>query len=346
MMPGCLDLALLVRDYGDALAEARACREQCAVFDFSFMARARLYGNDAAPALERLQPRSIADLAPGRICYALRLDDAGAVVADLTIWNLGGGVYELMSGRRSDVADVETVAAAGTQVEDLSDATCVYAVQGPGALDAMAELTDATRLRDLAYFSHGEFDVAGVACRVGRLGYTGEQGFELIVPRSDAPRVWAQLTERAQPAGFAAADSLRIEAGFMLFANECVVRPTPAELGLARFAPVASRPLRMQLVCFKAKSDVVPIVWRPRATTLGVPRSGTIAITSAAHSTVAGTCLGLGFAHPRDVAAERHLEDPSGNFTAIELASLPYYDPGKRRPRSPWREPARGNSSH
>jgi hypothetical protein len=76
------DATALVRDYGDPLAEARACRESCALFDFSFMSRARIGGSGSVEALARLQSRPMADLAAGRIRYGMRLDAAGAVAAD------------------------------------------------------------------------------------------------------------------------------------------------------------------------------------------------------------------------------------------------------------------------
>ena len=331
-----LDLESLIRDYGDVLGEARACRERSALFDFSFMSRARLHGAGAMRTLERLQPRPMADLAPGRIRYALRVDDSGAVAADLTVWNIGGGVYELMSGRRVDVIDAIALACADTHVEDLSAATCVYALQGPDALRALEGLTDTARLGTLPYFAHDELVIAGADCRVGRLGYTGEPGFEIVAARSDGPRLWARLAERARPAGFASADCLRIEAGLILFLNECAARPTPAELGLSRFAPVAAGEPRMRLVCFRCESPSEPVLWRPRAETLVAPRRGTVTVTSAARSVVTDGCLGLGFVQPADAAPGQRLEDAAGDFTRIELVSLPFYDPGKRRPRAPW----------
>jgi glycine cleavage system aminomethyltransferase T len=67
------DATALVRDYGDGLAEARACRADCALFDFSFISRARIGGSGAIEALARLQPRPMGDIMPGRIRYAVRL---------------------------------------------------------------------------------------------------------------------------------------------------------------------------------------------------------------------------------------------------------------------------------
>lgn len=336
MIPASLELGSLTRDYGDFRAETRACRDDCALFDFSFMARARIEGKSALEALARLQPRSMSDLLPGRIRYALRLDDRSRVAADLTIWNIGSGIYEVMSGRRTDITDLGLLASSAARVHDLTESTCVYALQGPSALRVMAPLTDAERLGRLPYFAHEEFRVAGIECRIGRLGYTGEKGFEIVVPRETALTLWRQLSKDARPAGFAAADCLRIEAGFILFVNECAVGPTATELGLARFAPGSETDRRMQLVCFKAGGGIRPVMWQPNPADLRPPGRGTITVSSACQSPIAHGVLGLGFADPRDAVAGTRLRDPAGSFTAIEVLSLPFHDPGKRRPREPW----------
>ena len=125
-----------------------------------------------------------------------------------------------MSGRSEDIADLIRAAWPGCEVEDLSTRTSIIALQGPNSLQALAGLTDTGALGQLSYFAFVPVGIADVPCLVGRLGYTGEPGFEILLPRPAAPQLWALLARRARPAGFAAADMLRIEAGFVLFANE------------------------------------------------------------------------------------------------------------------------------
>lgn len=326
----------LVRDFGDIEGEARACRSVCALFDFSFMARARLEGPAARAALARFQPRPVDDLSPGRIRYALRLNADGAVEADLTIWNLGGGVYEVMSGRRQDVADLAALVPPGTSCRDLSDETAIFAVQGPRALAALAAVADAAALARLPYFGAGTVEVAGMTCLIGRLGYTGERGFEIVAPGAAARPLWDALARLARPAGFAAADILRIEAGFMLFVNECRLAVTPAELGLAQFAGERAGSARVRLVGFEAEGGARPILWRaPRE--VGLPRGpGEIAITSACRSIVFDRIIGLGFVRADDAVPGRTARDPHAGFGLVRLFSLPLYDPEKRRPRGDW----------
>ncbi len=326
----------LVRDFGDVDGEARACRGACALFDFSFMARARIDGPAGLAALARLQPRPVDDLPPGRIRYALRVNAHGAVEADLTIWNLGDGVYEVMSGRRQDIVDLAALVPSGASCRDLTDETAILAVQGPQALAVLSAVTDTAVLATRPYFGAGTAEVAGVPCLIGRLGYTGERGFEIVAPRAHARTVWDALARRARPAGFAAADIMRIEAGFMLFVNECRLPATPAELGLAQFAGNRAGIGRVRLVCFEADCPERPVLWRAPDGVRRPRASGEIAITSACRSVVFERIIGLGFVLADDAVPGRTVRDPLGWFRDIRLVALPLYDPDKRRPRGDW----------
>lgn len=342
-----LDIARLVRDFGDPEAEARAARAEAAVFDFSFLARGRITGKAAAAALERFQPRPVADMAEGTIRYALRLGPDGAVEADLTIWRLDEETFEVMSGRREDIAALGALAGADAAVADLCESSAIFAVQGPRALAALAEIGARERLAAIPYFGHAAIPLAGVPCRVGRLGYTGEQGFEIVADKASAARLKAAFCARARPAGFAAADILRIEAGFVLFVNECRLGADARALGLARFAPVVVRVPRdasprapgnspLRLVAFTAGSAQVRSPWQPDAD-LGPPaRPGEIAVTSACESVVLGQTIGLGFVRAEDAAPGTPIRDRSGRFADVRVARKPLYDPAQRRPRGPW----------
>jgi aminomethyltransferase len=343
------DLRALRRDYGDVLGEAISCRSAVALFDFSFMDCIRVRGPRAAALIALLTPRRIDDLPPGRIRYALALDPQGHVLVDLTIWRLDTETFEIFLPPTGARASLEGAADSTTSVCNLSDETAILAVQGPASLPALAPLAPAAQLRALPYFGHADTGVAGVACRVGRLGYTGERGFELVLPAAAREPVWAALAAYAQPAGFAAADILRIEAGFPLFTNEFRFPVTPAQLGLERFAngdaatAAAEEPPR--LICFQAHCDQDPILWRPSANAQFPPRPGTLLVTSACRSVSTGRVIGLGYAAGSAV----DLADPNGHFRDIRRTVLPLYDPGKRRPRGMWRDdlsPAPFSGSH
>jgi glycine cleavage system aminomethyltransferase T len=336
------DFGTLPRDYGDVRAEARSCRSAAALFDFSFMSRLRIEGSGASALIAKLTARRVDDLPSGRIRYAPRIDDAGHVLGDLTIWRLDADCFEVFSGTHAQVADVMAFAGPMVSVRELGSDTAILAVQGPGSLRALCAAGLSESLRELSYFSHMSASIAGVPCRIGRLGYTGERGFEIVLPRDARETVWTQLAEHARPAGFAAADLLRIEAGFILFSNELRFPVSPRELGLDRFAgdpadrTAAQNPeQRVRLLCFRAMSDFEPILWQPSHSDASFPpSSGEIVVTSACRSILTGGVLGLGYALAGPEVPP--LRDASGRFRDICEVSLPFYDPTKRIPRGAW----------
>lgn len=351
------DLRALCRDYGDIAAEASSCRSSAALFDFSFMRCIRVCGPEAAVIVQTLTPRRMDDLMTGRIRYALRVDAHGHVLDDVTIRRLDSETFEVFAATGGVLAQLHAAATSITSVRDLSEETAILAVQGPSSLRALAGMGLAAQLRTLPYFGHVQASFAGVGCRIGRLGYTGERGFEIILPRAARDVVWAMLARGARPAGFAAADILRIEAGFPLFANELLFPVSPDELGLARFAtepdaasgprPSARHTHPIRLVSFQARCDCDPTLWRPPRDVPFPPAPGGLLPTSACRSIITGAILGLGYAC--DANAATHLIDVTGEFRDIREVSLPLYDPRKRRPRGGWHddlspEPAAGPS--
>ncbi len=334
-----LDPTHLVRDFGDARAEALACRGDCALFDFSFLARASLSGPRARDDLQQFCGRSLAGLMPGRLVYALRCDAGHRVVSDLTIWCLAQNMFELMSGRHEDVAGLAGACHRSSDLRDLSGNTAVIAVQGPRSLAALAGMVDARALAALPYFGHAAFDAFGARCRIGRVGYTGERGFEVVLARERFADAWRALAERARPAGFAAADCLRIEAGFMLFVNECRLGATPRELGLGFcYAPACPPPV-MRLVGFFADGPAPPPLWQPPGGGTSPPGEGEIVVTSVCFSPTLGRTLGLGFVAAGAANPGARVLDRRSGFGEVALAGLPFVDPEKRRARGAWPTP-------
>jgi aminomethyltransferase len=338
------DFRALPRDYGGIRAEAHSCRSAAALFDFSFMHRTSVRGSGASALVQTLTPRRIDDLMPGHIRYALRVGGDGRVLDDITVWRLDAETYEVFAGTADVFAHLQAARGPTSSVCDLSGETAILAVQGPSSLRALAAVSPAAQLRALPYFGHAGESVAGVACRVGRLGYTGERGFEIIAPRGARDVIWAALAEHARPAGFAAADILRIEAGFPLFANEFAFPVSAAEVGLSRFAArpetatlcAVQRAHAIRLIAFQAQCDCDPILWRARREAPFPPAPGSLLATSACRSIISDTILGLGYACEANGAAQ--LVDPGGQFREIREVSMPFYDPHKRRPRGGWRD--------
>jgi len=325
-----------IAHFGDPAAEARACRTACALFDFSFLECAQIKGDGARQVLEAFAGRPLAALDIGKIAYALRVTPSGQAIADLTIWRTGADSYEIMSGRSEDIAYLLTSPVPAILASALPD-RATFALQGPASLDILRRLGRVDAIEPLPYFSFADATLGGVACRIGRLGYTGEAGFEMICSRGQSSELWQTLSSYARPAGFVAMDMLRIEAGFVLFSNEFRVPVTPQEAGLEKFyRSRPSTPPHITLISFRADADRLDWPWRPSRPPQRPATPGEVVVTSACDSIVAGGILGLGYVlSDREPAAP--LSDPTGIFRNMQQTSMPYYDPHKRQPRSAWR---------
>lgn len=324
-------------DFGDAVAEARACRTACALFDFSFLESVRLDGYRARSVIETFVGRSMAALREKAIFYALRIGGTSEVIADWTVWRTGTNSFEVMSGRREDVIDLLVCAGPDLEITDLTSARAVFAVQGPLTLGVLRKLGDTRALESLKYFTFDRAEIAGIPCIVGRLGYTGEAGVEIIVERRHAFALWKALAAHAMPAGFIAADILRIEAGFVLFTQELRLPVAPRELGLEQFArPTDAPEPEIRLVSFRAEADIPLWPWRPSHPLERPTRPGTIAVTSACESVAAGGILGLGYVLAGTLPGT-FLHDSMGTFRNVRVTPKPFYDTAKQRHRVFWR---------
>ena len=325
-----------IAHFGEPAAEARACRTACALVDFSFLECARVQGGGARQILEAFTGRYLEALEIGKINYALRVGAGGEAVSDLTIWRVGADCYEVMSGRREDIAHLLACVERSVVVNEMADRS-IFALQGPDSLGALRHLGEVDAIEPLAYFGFTDAMLDGVGCRIGRLGYTGEAGFEIICARDRGAALWRALSSHARPAGFVAMDMLRIEAGFVLFRNEFRLPVTPEEAGLGKFHQASSsRPPRIALISFCADAHRLDWPWRPSQPPQRPAAPGEVVVTSACDSIVVGGIVGLGYTLcPSKPGAALH--DPTGTFRNVRQTAMPYYDPSKRRPRLPWR---------
>lgn len=328
----------LTYDFGDPAVEAMTCRTDCALFDFSFLECARITGHRAREVIETFTGRSMAALGEKEILYALRVGSAGRVNADWTVWKTGPNSFDVMSGRREDILDLLSCSGPGAVVVDMTGDRAAFAVQGPGSLDVLRKLGDVGRIESLKYFTFDRACLAAIPCTIGRLGYTGEAGFEIIVDRGQAHDLWDALSPHVKPAGFIAADMLRIEAGFVLFSNEFRLPVSPSEVGLGKFGRLTD-PLKpaIMLVSFLADADLQSWPWQPSGDLQRPSALGEITVTSACESIVAGGILGLGYVLAGTLP-NTVLHDAKGTFHNIRLTPKPFYEALKRRPRAPWRQ--------
>jgi aminomethyltransferase len=225
---------LEARCRGGVLAEHLHCRQHAALFDVSHMGQAILSGPSAAAALERLVPGDMLGLKPGRQRYTLLTNEAGGILDDLMVANLGSDrLFVVVNASRKEI-DLPHIAAAlpaGVTLHPEED-RALLALQGPQAATVMGRLAaDAAALR---FMGVGRFAVGGFDCLVSRSGYTGEDGFEISVPAEQAEALAERLLQEQEvmPAGLGARDSLRLEAELCLYGNDIDELTSPVEAGL------------------------------------------------------------------------------------------------------------------
>ncbi len=327
-------MSQLVRDFGDPVEEARSCRSDSALFDFSFVYRLRLSGANVIAEMEDFQPRRVSDMVTGQIRYSVKLNRQGRVRSDLTLWRLGEGVFEIMSGCQADAIELLSLSDESFRVEDLSEQSAIIAIQGDNALLKLGQFMDVEAIKTLPYFHFTGAQIAGHDCVIGRLGYSGEKGFEIIVEQSHKSFLWERLCDVVRPAGLAALDILRIEAGFFLFTHECRIAPGIDELGLASFFDLDEADAEIRFTAFKASSRADMTLWQPASSTVRRPDAGEISVTSACYSPYFDSVIGLGFV-PTGNKNSIHT-DPDGVFHSIEIQAAPLFDPAKIKPRQGW----------
>lgn len=213
------------------LAEHRACRTACAVFDVSHLGTVRVEGPDALDRLQRTFTNDLAKIGPGRSQYTHLLDDDGSVVDDIIVWWLpddGSGVDRFdVVPNASNTSGV--IAAIGG--DDVTATRVVLAVQGPTSRRVLAEVVPAAA--EVARHQVGRIEWRDVTCTVAGTGYTGEDGVEIAVPLTAALDLWHALVDAgATPCGLGARDTLRLEAGLPLHGHELGSGITPLQAGL------------------------------------------------------------------------------------------------------------------
>jgi len=289
-------------------------RRAAGLFDFSFLG---LYELASAEDAARVQTRDVAAIGRGQAAYTLLLNDDGSVFNDATLWNLGEGRWWLFTGRPGDLAWVRDRANA----LDRSGEHAILALQGPASGRILARLAGEELVRQLRYFRFVENGGMWIA----RLGYSGELGYELLIAKPGERRLADALLELGRPEGlcecsFDAANSLRIESGYVLFDREIDGRANPRELGLERLVtPGRGFPMSRRLVGLQLADKSAE----------GAPLAH---LTSECYAPTLKSELGLGFV-PAGVSIGTVVRLADGR--TARASALPCYDPGRKRPRMP-----------
>jgi aminomethyltransferase len=359
--------------YTSDLAEHHAVRQAAGIFDISHMAEFLVTGDFAGEFLDYSLAGRLSAMPVGKAKYSLMLADDGGIIDDVIVYRLAddrflvianagnrGFVDSAFASRvRSFPSRIERERAPlaagedrtfegflgdrGVDVEDVSDEYALLAVQGPASeaiVSSTAGITDlSTPWSEQKYYAWADAMFLGAPLLLARTGYTGEDGFELLVRVADAPALWDALTEAGQkhglvPAGLAARDTLRLEAGMPLYGHELSRETKPSQAGLGRVV-VSDKEDFIGKGAVDAASDAPVLVGLvaegKRAGRAGysvVDADGVVLgeITSGALSPTLGHPIAMAYVAPSSAAAGTAVFlDVRGTRIPATVTALPFY---------------------
>lgn len=269
---------LLPVQFRSIIEEHQAVRASAGAFDISHMGQIRVAGPDAFKLLQAVITNDLASVGAGQSQYNLICSDEGGIIDDTYVFHSGPEEYLLIANAVNAERDflwlVEHAdrAKLGADVDYLRDTRGAVAVQGPRALEllnALAELDLAT----VPPRQCRQTKLAGVDVLLARVGYTGEDGFEVYAEARETPRIWQTVLDAgAVPCGLGARDTLRLEASLPLYGHEIALTTNPFEAGLgwavkpnkgefvgrAALLKAAATGIRRKLICFQVLGRGIP----------------------------------------------------------------------------------------
>ena len=328
--------------YTGILSEARDVRSKAGIFDVSHMGRLEITGADSPRFFHRLVTADVVNMPLGRARYTLVCNEQGGIIDDTILYRMGEERFIFIV----NASNADTVLdwlrrwreewAMDVDINVRTQETALIALQGPLAQSILQPMcsVDPSSIRP---FRAVEGQVSGFAAVVCRTGYTGEDGFEVIVSAENAPSLWRSFADGgATPCGLGARDMLRLEAGLLLHGSDMDATLTPLEAGLERFVSwdkgdftgltalqaIANRGLTRTLVGFRLIEK-------------GIPRHGyamlngedTIGeVTSGTHSPTLDIGIGLGYVSLEHSNPGTGIAiDIRGRRTEAEVVAIPFY---------------------
>lgn len=335
--------------YSSIVAEHHATRRAVGIFDVSHMGRLRFDGPQAEQFLDRLVTRRVTSMPAGQVRYALVTKHDGGILDDVLVYHLAdhetGKPYYLMVVNASNRRKIGTWIAANhrqpddVHVVDRTHETAMIAVQGPRALEVVKPLTASDPAR-LNYYHADETEILGTPSVLSRTGYTGEDGWELIVPADCAAEVWQSLLDSASaigglPAGLGCRDTLRLEAGMPLYGHELSEQINPLQAGLGFAVDLEGRSFPGSDVLEQLDRSELPKRVGLRLEGGRVPREGYAIlrgadlvgrVTSGTFSPTLERPIAMGYVQPEFAAPAQELSiDIRGRAEPARVVKLPFY---------------------
>jgi aminomethyltransferase len=336
--------------------EHQVVRERVGLFDWSTTGEFEVQGPDALALVQKIIVNDASKMDVGRVVYTSILGEDGGMRSDITVYRLDENHYMLMTAWGSNAADerpeydllLEHGAGMQVAVADVSSGSGLLAIQGPRSRELLGELTDAD-LNGLQYMWATPAQVAGTRALISRTGYTGELGYEVLIPAEHAHDFWNAVTEAGEEYGLAlcglsSAFSLRMEKGYIMRFDFAGGR-TPYEVGLGwtvkldkgdfigREALIRRREVGFteKLMAFVIDDEYVP--GTGDGILAGDDQVGEV--TSGGFGYTLGMPLAMGYVplHLAEPDTDVTIQDKDGHLHAASVGRRPLYDPGGKRLR-------------
>jgi aminomethyltransferase len=226
--------------YSSDIEEHMTVRNGVGVFDVSHMGEFTVKGPNALDLIQRVTSNDASKLTDGQAQYSCLPNENGGIVDDLIIYKIKDNDYFIVVNASNIDKDWNWISkfnTKGAEMKNISDDICLFAVQGPKAVDVLQTLTK-TALKSIKYYHFAIGEFAGVPNVImSNTGYTGAGGFEIYVNKQHAEKVWNKIfeagkNENIKPIGLGARDTLRLEMGFCLYGNDIDDTTSPLEAGL------------------------------------------------------------------------------------------------------------------
>ncbi|QDT90587.1 glycine cleavage system aminomethyltransferase GcvT [Gimesia algae] len=250
--------------YSNITTEHHAVRNTAGLFDIAHMGRLFFTGPDACRFLDHMLTNSVESLKPGQIRYSLVTNESGGILDDVLVYRFSD-FYMLVVNASNRLKIVDWIEQQRSdfdvQIEDQTREKFMLALQGPESLGILNPLVEA-ELSEIKYYYGIETRVSGVDALVSRTGYTGEDGFEVVLDQTKAAALWERLIADGEsagliPAGLGCRDTLRLEAAMPLYGHELdeTTDPYTAGLNFAVKLKAADFIGKEALIAAKARDD-------------------------------------------------------------------------------------------
>jgi len=323
-------------------------REGVSLCDLDYMGEFVIEGPDALRVVQLISTNDFSKKAVGSVQYTALCNEYGLMIDDCTIWCLDKNKYMVISGSEDDYAwIVKHAQSYDVTTTNVTDKHTTLALQGPKAHRVLQQLADID-LSTIGYYRFRPAKISGIECIIGRMGFTGEAGYEVHFASTEGAVMWKLIMEAGKshgivPCGQAALESLRQEAGYLLVGNDHDRRTNPLEAGIGFTVRFSKENFIGKDALLKIAREGVTrrMVW------LDIP-SGDVAetgdkvfvsdrqvgvVTSGSFSPTRkrGTAMGyVDVAHAipgLDIA----IALGNGNQASAKLSLMPLYDPGDTR---------------